>query len=171
MNVNQPPRGDVVRSIRRVRDALSFVVTLGCLTACGTPDDVVEVYPTQGKVTFKGAPVVDALIVFKPVKPLKTESNQDVPNPTARTDADGAFILGTYSPGDGAPAGEFLVSISSVPEAGVDKPGFLAPKNKKELAKKKTDLLRGKYNNVERSGLKASVAPSLDNPPLQFELK
>lgn len=62
-------------------------------------------YAVRGRVIYKGAPVPGAHVVFhsevKGVRGL----------PDALTDADGNFILTTYTANDGAPAGEYVVTV------------------------------------------------------------
>lgn len=63
--------------------------------------------PTSGTVTFDGKPISGAEVTFVPV-------GTDVPNsvrPSATTKADGTFKLTTHAQDDGAPVGEYQVSI------------------------------------------------------------
>src|SRR5688572_20250361 len=65
------------------------------------------VYPATGKLLFNGAPIAGAQITL-------TAKDSAVPasvRPSATTDADGAFKLGTYSLADGAPAGDYHVAV------------------------------------------------------------
>jgi hypothetical protein len=65
------------------------------------------VFPAQGKITFEGEPLAHATICLHPV------GIKDIhfPRPRAVSGADGSFVLGTYNADDGAPAGEFKVTV------------------------------------------------------------
>jgi hypothetical protein len=75
-------------------------------------------YPVKGTLHLEGSPVPGAQIVFYEVtstEPLKTLRRGD-----AIVDADGSFALSSYTANDGAPAGEYVVTVtaplSKVPE-------------------------------------------------------
>jgi hypothetical protein len=140
------------------------VATFGLilLAGCGgPPEGRVAAYPVQGKVTFKGRPLAGALVTFRPAKGT---ASGDLPGATGRTDEEGVFRLSTYGADDGAPAGDFLVSVSAAPASRIES-GLLETK-----AKPRPDPLNGRYSNHERSGLKAHVKPG-ENEPLIFDLK
>jgi hypothetical protein len=66
-----------------------------------------RVYPARGEVTFEGKPIPNAAIFLHPVRvrdPLFTR-------PRAVVQEDGTFVLGTYRKDDGAPAGEYKVTV------------------------------------------------------------
>ncbi|HEY1065317.1 MAG TPA: hypothetical protein VGE52_04380, partial [Pirellulales bacterium] len=69
-------------------------------------DDRVAVYPVTGKVLFKGKPAPGATVVLTPAKPLP-----NVPTPRANVLADGTFKASTYDSDDGAPQGEYKVTV------------------------------------------------------------
>src|SRR5262245_15325321 len=62
--------------------------------------------PLTGHVSFDGQPAAGATVIFHPL-----EAPADAPRPTATVGTDGTFTLGTYQPGDGAPAGEYAVTV------------------------------------------------------------
>ncbi|QDU90310.1 hypothetical protein Pla175_37130 [Pirellulimonas nuda] len=132
-----------------------------CSQGCSkpTPDGRLPVFPTSGKVTRAGAPVAGARVTLYGA--TETLQGPSAPIPTATTDADGAFELRSYDPNDGAPAGDFLVAIT-LPEQPPE--GDLP---EEYVAK---DLLRGKYDNPDRSGLKAAVPEGGGELPT-FDLK
>ena len=84
-------------------------------------------------------------------------ANPDVPRPRGIVKEDGTFVLGTYGKDDGAPVGEYAVTIQcfSKPKKGDD--GF--GKN----------LLPPKYATVKTSGLKAHIQVG-DNTIPTFEI-
>jgi hypothetical protein len=75
------------------------------LTGCGGSDRV-PVHPVQGQVLFEGKPAPHAHVVLHPVGPA-----DKTPPPQGQVGPDGSFRVGTYQPGDGAPAGEYAVTV------------------------------------------------------------
>ncbi|MBX3420915.1 MAG: carboxypeptidase regulatory-like domain-containing protein [Pirellulaceae bacterium] len=84
-------------------------------------------------------PIRDATVVLHPV----TELSDEAIRPRALTDADGKFRLTTYKQHDGAPAGEYRVTIQKWT---TDKPDE-GPKNR----------LNPKLAVPETSGLTATI--------------
>ena len=76
---------------------------IGC--GGGTP---VPVHPVRGQVLFEGQPVPSALVVLHPVSPAA----KDVPPPRAKVENDGSFTVGTFNAQDGAPAGDYIVTVA-----------------------------------------------------------
>jgi hypothetical protein len=128
------------------------IVLVGCLAfvplACGGPsEERVPVHPTSGKVTFEGKPLPGALVLLR-----RPDPDPKVPSPTATTTADGSFILHTYEPDDGAPAGDYLVAISTAPTATKSGPSL-------KKVERPIDHLKGRYADPKTSGLKATIKP------------
>jgi hypothetical protein len=72
--------------------------------------------PAGGKVLFnKTTPTVGALVVFHPVDPELAKRAGG--NPFAKVRDDGTFVLTTFAEGDGAPEGEYGVTIDWRPAA------------------------------------------------------
>ncbi len=96
-----------------VRRAIRYSVVLALLglalmlASCGPRTGRVPVYPVHGQVYFQGKPASHAFVALHP----RDHSEASVPHPTAYTDADGNFTLSTYASHDGAPAGEYAVTI------------------------------------------------------------
>ena len=61
-------------------------------------------FAVSGKVLDGTKPLANVAVVFHPV-------GDDGPKPRGKTDADGAFSLTTYDTADGAPAGEYRVTL------------------------------------------------------------
>lgn len=103
-----PGASVVVGSRGRAWSRLAWSVgLLGlALAGCGGGDRV-PVYPVDGKVAFKGEAPNGALIVFHPAK----ESGEGTLRPSAQVKSDGSFRLTTYDGNDGAPAGDYSVTI------------------------------------------------------------
>ena len=90
-----------------------FVATIGLITGCGGGGgaDRPDRTPVSGTVTFAGAPVADAIVVFSPA--VEGEGR----GATGITDADGNFVLGTYERSDGAVPGDYVVLVSKLGQA------------------------------------------------------
>ncbi len=123
--------------------SLVAIATLGC----SQPDDgKVARVPVQGTVLVKGAPAAGARIVFYP----KDDSlkGAGMPTPGGTTEEDGTFQLTSFEPGDGAPVGDYKVTIvwrEEIPEG--ESLDTFQPK----------DRLSGRYASAEKSGLEITV--------------
>ena len=83
--------------------ALLAASTAGCGTA--EPEHV-AVFPTTGKITFRGQPTVGATVLLHPKAP-----QEKVPAPRASVAPDGSFELSTFNTGDGAPEGDYVLTV------------------------------------------------------------
>jgi hypothetical protein len=139
------------------------VTLLACLTAtvpaCGTDDQQVAVFPVTGQVLHRGQPAAGAIVSFHPTAAELKSAGLVI---SGRTGADGSYQLMTYEEGDGAPAGEYQVSIIwRAAPAGNDGD---------EVDRSGADRLAGKYQDPALSGLTAEVEEA-DNrlPPFNLE--
>jgi hypothetical protein len=126
-------------------------------SSCSRTDatDREPVFPVRGKVLVQGQPADNALVIFHP----QESSDAEMIRPNGRAQADGSFTVGTYETGDGAPAGEYLVTITwPEPVTGNQDPD-LAP-----------DRLQGRYADPVRSKLRAKVGPE-ENVLQAFEIQ
>ena len=127
---------------------IAFAATSFGLASCGPGDSRKPVFRVSGTVTDGSKPVANALVVLHPVG----ETGPDAVKPHGTTNADGAFTLTTYDGNDGAPAGEYRVTVTQFvtlrPDAGPE------------------DQLKGKYATPEKSKLTATVdkAPTVLKP-------
>ena len=69
----------------------------------------VHVYHAQGQATLDGKPIANASIWLDPV----WTKEPGFPRPHAISQADGSFVLETYDKEDGAPEGEYKVSVQA----------------------------------------------------------
>jgi hypothetical protein len=130
----------------RSAGACAVAVVAVVLSSCG--DGRVKVYPAHGKVVDeKGKPAAGALVMFHPVSP----PGGNVEAVVCTADADGVYRLTTYTAGDGAPAGQYVVTVC-----------WYEPK-KSPFGPPPKDLLCGKYASREGSQLKFAVEPTADN--------
>jgi hypothetical protein len=131
----------------RALAAFIFGVTL---TSCSSAPSRPPTYPVSGSVTYEGKAAAGAVVVLHPASGTATADR-----PRGKADATGAFTLTTFSAGDGAPAGEYAVTlewkrIDDHPEQG-------------------TALIPAAYGDPKISKLRATVVAG-ENPPLVLKL-
>jgi hypothetical protein len=111
----------------------------------------------SGRVVVDGKPAAAATVTLHPVNP--TTELRDV-RPTGQTDAEGNFKLTTFAQGDGAPAGEYRVTVAWYqPAAKRGSDGDDQPPR---------PLLPANYTNPKDTPLRATVKPG---DPLTIEIK
>ncbi|MCZ2341595.1 MAG: transthyretin-like family protein [Bacteroidales bacterium] len=126
-----------------------FLVLLLALSvvSCGGPARV-EVFPTEGKLLLHGKPVGNVTVFFIPVD----NTNPDAVRAYATTKPDGSFSLTTFDAYDGAPAGEYIVTLLYEPLTSA-----------LTRAKSKPVVIDKKFANPATSPLRATVAKSPKN--------
>lgn len=127
--------------------AWAGVATLGC----GGEAWHAETYPASGRITINGKPPAGAVVELRAV-----EEQPDVRNsrPWAVVREDGSYTLTTYEAGDGAPAGEYAVTIRWPPD--VSQPSL-------------ADRLGGAFSRAERSRWNATISPGENElPPIEI---
>jgi hypothetical protein len=116
------------------------------------------VFPVRGQVLYQGKPTPEALVIFHPVN----DPDPRAPRPVARVGPDGRFSPTTYKTDDGAPAGEYAVTVTWVKERDnqdAPKEDQVPPKN----------LLPDRYAKPDTSGLRVHItAGPNDLPPFQL---
>src|SRR5215471_17323700 len=92
---------------------LVLAILVLCVPSCGS--DRPPCYPVHGEIfAAQGkdrTPAAGAVVVFHSTASASGEG----PRPTARVGEDGKFALTTYIKGDGAPAGDYSITIEWVP--------------------------------------------------------
>lgn len=91
----------------------SLSVLACCLLIAGCEDGPqgpprVDTFPIKGKLTIDGNPEVGVAVKLNPVGKEVSAANV---NSSTFTDADGAFTIGTYESGDGAPEGDYTLTF------------------------------------------------------------
>jgi hypothetical protein len=108
------------------------------------------VHPVRGQVFVGGKPAVGAFVLFIPA--LEAPDAPD-PRPRATVKEDGSFVLSTYGEEDGAPAGDYLVTVTWSPNGSDDE-----------------DKLGSRYNDRAKTPLKVTVKEGSNELPA-FKLK
>lgn len=124
---------------RLARVTLSAVVA-AALAGCDGGDG--SAYPARGRVLdAAGAPLAGATVILHPVGAADSAAAK----PAGLTGPDGAFVLTTYSHQDGAPAGDYVVTVEwrAAPKTPADDP---------------PDRLKGKFRDPKKSPFRLSVA-------------
>ena len=128
------------------------------LSGCGNESGR-QAYPVRGKVLFNGRPVVNGQVTFHPVG----DTSRDAVRAVGKVDEQGSFALTTFKDGDGAPAGDYRVTVV----------WYLARPARPGTASDETvtaNYLPAKYANVETSGLSVTVKQGANDLP-PFDLK
>ena len=115
-------------------------------------------FPVHGKVTYQGKPAAGFQVVFNPATPPQTGP---VFAPSAIIDADGEYQLRSYEPGDGAPAGDYVVTFTWQQDVPGPDPGD---------APKRIDRLKGRFGDARKSTFKVTVHEGENDLP-PFNLK
>jgi hypothetical protein len=139
-----------------VRTALPLAVML--LLGCQQESPQFEsrpTFPVQGRVLINGKPAAGVQVFFHPQDELQRGK------PRGITDAEGRFHLRTYHDGDGAPAGQYTITLY-----------WPAPYKSNMPAEDQMppDRLGQRYMNPKASTLRATVAAGPTTLPT-LELK
>ncbi len=138
-----------------IRPALLLAAVLAL--SCGN-DGRRRVFPVHGQVLYEDKPTPGALVIFHPLN----DSDPQAPRPVARVGADGSFAPTTYRADDGAPAGEYAVTVVWVKE--VDNQD--APR---EEQREPRNLLPDRYGKPDTSGLRVQIKEGRnDLPPFRL---
>lgn len=101
------------------------------------------VFPVEGQVLIRGRPQPGVQVTFHPL------DQSQAGRPRGVTDAEGRFRLRTYTVDDGAPAGEYAVTLYwPVPRT---------PAQEADSELPTSDRLKRRYADPGNSGLRATV--------------
>jgi hypothetical protein len=80
------------------------------LAGCGSSQngDRLPVFPASGKLVYDGRPLDGAFVVLHP---KGAANGRAAPRPHAQASADGSFTLTSYESNDGAPAGDYTMTV------------------------------------------------------------
>ena len=110
-----------------------------------------EVQPVEGQVIWEKKPLEGAVVIFYP---QGWQTNDNTRAPRAQTGHDGTFHVGTYGNGDGAPEGQYVVTVVHCPlvQRGSDSvPG--------------PNVLPNKYASPKTSDLRVEVVKGANTLP------
>jgi hypothetical protein len=146
-------RHDSAGQCSRFAAVLIASASLVLSPACSRPGSGrVPTHPVKGSITYQGNSLGGALVVLHP----KGDTNANVPTATAQVKADGSFSLSTYDAGDGAPAGDYVVTVQ-----------WYKPVRMQEEVVPGPNQLPRKYSDPSTSDLVVHVAEgSNDLPPI-----
>jgi hypothetical protein len=131
-------------------------LALGCAAAalacpaCGGGG--APVHPVTGQVLVAGRPAARALVTFHPVG----DAGREKVCPTGHVDDQGRFRLSTFRQGDGAPAGDYQVTVVWF----VARPVPGRPDESLTL-----NYLPARYASAATSNLRATVSPGNNEVP------
>lgn len=135
-----------------------FVAAISSLSLIGCGDSRPKAIPVSGKVTYKGKEVpVGALVVFHPTDPAREK--QIGGKPFGKVGDDGTFTLTTYTTGDGAPEGEYGVTVEWRPPAQSETKFQLSAEGSSAAPNK----LQGKFSDPRNPFTKVTVKAGSDN--------
>jgi hypothetical protein len=127
---------------------LGLLLTL--LTSGCANNGQVAVHPARGQVLFEGKPIPHAIVVLH----FLNAPDKIQPQPRALVQDDGSFVLETYGTQDGAPAGEYAVTIEWWLSSG--DPSDDAPP---------INHLPARFAKADTSGLRVHVEPGENHFP------
>jgi hypothetical protein len=127
------------------------------LVGCGEQIDPTRlaVFPAKGQISFKGQAPVGASIVLFPKTTAPKGSDAPLVCPRGRVQTDGTFALTSYKADDGAPAGEYSVTLEWHKLV-------KAPDGQPDLG---PNLLPAQFSRPEKSPLVVKIAAGTNTLP------
>ncbi|HEX3601939.1 MAG TPA: hypothetical protein VHU84_17430 [Lacipirellulaceae bacterium] len=90
---------------RNAAVVLVAFATVSCI-GCSKSDSHVPVNPVAGAIQFRGQPVEGAFVSLHPKNAI-----EGIPQPRASVAKDGTFTVSTFNGNDGAPEGDYIVTV------------------------------------------------------------
>lgn len=146
--------------------ALTFAVQLGC-GAAGPPDKRPDRVAFAGTAKLNGAGVEEAFVTFHPVDSKGYGAS-------AKTDANGKFVMGTFKSDDGVVPGEYTVTVTKGKEAAAAAAPILTDDPRYNGAPPETKTvvendLPAKFSDPLTSGVKVTVTEANNDFVLEFK--
>ena len=164
--------------VLHLRSWMMLAVSATLLAGCSGGADKVATVPVSGTIKLKGQPVSNARVVFRATGLPR--------NPAGTTDAQGQYKLTTMDPDDGAPVGNYTVTVTlltttNAPPPGpgaatspdymkIMKGGGGAPSTESKSDAQAAGGIPAKYGRAEDSDLKANVTKEGSNK-FDFDLQ
>lgn len=111
-----------------------------------------DIAPVEGVVRFDGKPLPRGVVRFTP---------QAGRSASGRIESNGTFVLGTYSPNDGARVGKHRVTVSAMKED--PEKDRLIKYDENAITPGNESLIPLHYGSAEFSGLEFEVKPGVTN--------
>lgn len=93
----------------KIRRALTLTAaSLVFASGCSKGPERLAVAPVKGQITVEGEPAIGAQVTLHPISGPAFDKNV---HPVAQAGPDGSFQFTTYDAGDGAPLGEYAVTV------------------------------------------------------------
>lgn len=139
------------------RSPAQLAVTLllplaGLLAGCSGGEPRSEVHRTRGSLMVNGKPAEGAILSFHPADGKNFDQRGS--RPRAVVEADGSFAVSTYGDRDGAPAGDYAVSVVWLENADSADPA---------------DKLGGRFATPQQSRWRVQIQPG-DNQLEPYEI-
>lgn len=126
---------------------LALLLTSFFLSSCSKIDSNQKpVYPVKGRIHVNGKPVSNALVVFHPLD----EKDQTNSRPHGQTGSDGTFTLTTFNKDDGAPQGDYAITVEWWTAKS-------SPKGSSGISEAPSNRLPQRYSRPKTSGLKTQI--------------
>lgn len=91
------------------RPLLQFIPLVLLLIGCANEEQRPTVYPVRGELYVNGQPAEGALLSLHPADGVNFDTRGS--RPWSIVEADGSFVVSTYASDDGAPVGNYRVSV------------------------------------------------------------
>ena len=131
-----------------------FLHLFFCMAILGCGEEssfkpTVPVFPTSGKILYQGKPLAGIILIFHPA-----DENQKIKS-QATTGDDGKFVATTFKTADGAPEGDYTITltVSSNESDSAREDAAIERKSRKEGQVR----FPPKYQNPATSSLKVKV--------------
>lgn len=115
------------------------------LVSCSKSPEKPATYPVTGRVMYEGNPASGAVVILHAIGGSATGER-----PRAKADGKGEFTLTTFTNGDGAPAGEYAVTVEW--------------KRAEDHPEQGADLLPAAYSDPKTTKLKATISAGTNDP-------
>jgi hypothetical protein len=141
--------------IRRFCSLPASLIMCCLLVGCGGRRHAPVCVPVNGHITYRSKPLAEAIVVLHRVG----GDVEGFQKPTAVTDADGNFTLTTFNLNDGAPPGDYEITVEQrALVTGGEEPVRSGP-----------NVLPPKYAKPANSGLKYTVVDGENTiPPINL---
>jgi hypothetical protein len=137
---------NVRKRLRRLLHGTLVALLPFAALSCGDGEDRKPVYPVRGQLFVDGKPAAGAYVLFHPA----SDADPQATRPHGQVDQDGTILLSTYGANDGAPIGDYLVTLDwrrTVPGHGPRGPSLVPPE----------------YGTPKESPLRATVKAESNN--------